>query len=319
MKRLLPLLLAFALSSDAGLMTKGIKNPAAAAVSGPWTTTKLASDFSTTSTTATLVTGLNTTVAANTKYEIDMWLALNSSTTAGLNLTISSDDATSTVNAVVVAGTTVSAVGTFNVTALSTNIGVQSTYSTGDTLTHVVGEFKTGASATLLQLNVLKVTSGTAIVRAGSKIHIRQQTATVANGWTTTKLLASDCTTTGSLFDCTGLDSVPGTAANYEWDVWAPINSSTTAGMAIGPMIGSFGQPGYVAVGGTTGGAAIVGGNINTDQASGNFSTSATDQFVHMFGVTTVTATTTLGVGISKTTSGTATLRAGTRISYRLQ
>jgi hypothetical protein len=318
MKRLLPLLLAFALSSDAGLMTKGIKNPAAA-VTGPWTTTKLGSDFSTAATTATNVTGLNTTVLASTKYEFDMWLELNSSTTAGLNLTIDSDDATSTIAAVSNHGTTAQAASLAHVQALSTNIGVQSTYSTGDTMTHIVGEFKSGASATLLRVNVLKVTSGTAIVRAGSKVHIRKQTTALTNGWGSTFVLSSDCTNASTaLTACSGFNSTPGVTETLLWEGWLPVTSSTTAGMSVSLITGGFNIPGQVATGGTTGGTAVITGNYTSDTGIGNFATvTSPDQFVHIFGITGIGPTTVVGIGQAKTTSGTATIRAGARFNFR--
>lgn len=143
--------------------------PVSAEVSG--------SDFTTTSNSATDITGLSIAVAANKKYKVVCVLNITSATTNGMKFTMSAP-AAATVQQIVIAGPAASAAtpriqritafGTLNTTALMTSAS-----NSGCTIT---GFFSTGANAGNVKLQVAAATNGdTMTISIGSTMEISER------------------------------------------------------------------------------------------------------------------------------------------------
>jgi hypothetical protein len=101
---------------------------------------------------------------------------VNSSTTAGLQMNITSDDASGVGSAVVIGGSSAAgaAVGNYNGINTSGTGPIFATVGSGqDQLVKIMAKYNTGITATYMTLILGKVTSGTATLRAGSKIYYR--------------------------------------------------------------------------------------------------------------------------------------------------
>jgi hypothetical protein len=119
------------------------------------------------------------------------------------------------------------------------------------------------------------------------------------------------------------LDVSVSSNTKYEFDYWLQVNSTTSAGLVVEPYITDASLNAQtVKIGGTTGNSAAVGASF----PSGSLPTTPVfatgtgqDWFVHMEfkGVTGATETV-WGLMLAKITSGTATVRAGSRVYYRL-
>ncbi len=135
--------------------------------------------------------------------------------------------------------------------------------------------------------------------------------------------LGSDVNITStSLADITGLTITGLTASTrYEFEVSMIAASSSTAGARFGIDVGGTGPVVYAVMNGTTTtGAATVSSVAADNTANGTsfLTTSAANSFIHIKGVfTTGTGGTTVIIRGQKTTSGTLTVRPGTKLSVR--
>jgi hypothetical protein len=153
---------------------------------------------------------------------------------------------------------------------------------------------------------------------------ITQNTRT---NWTTFVVSGSDATTTGqSLVDVTGLNS--GTLTNstlYEVEAWLNVGTTAvTTGTQYGIFGGGTGNAAVVSalmVGTTTTNAATTVTLAASGTAAGTFlTTSGSSGIIHIHGFVTTrsTGTATISIQHLKVTSGTSTVRIGSKFSIRL-
>jgi hypothetical protein len=119
------------------------------------------------------------------------------------------------------------------------------------------------------------------------------------------------------------LDVSVSSSTQYEFEYWLQVNSTTSAGLVVEPYITDATlNAAAIKIGGTTGTSAAVGASVVTGGVPTTpvFATDSTvDWFVHMkFKGVTGSTETVWGLKLAKITSGTATLRAGSRVYYRL-
>lgn len=131
------------------------------------------SDFSTSSTTLTNITGLSFACNANTLYEFEAHLFLNSSSTAGLRVGVQYSAAGAAVKAWVTGSTSATAAAVNALTALNTSTSTAYVAVAADGCITIRGFFKTGANAGNMTIQLLKVTSGTAKAYIGSMLKVR--------------------------------------------------------------------------------------------------------------------------------------------------
>ncbi len=161
-------------STSGNVLTSDGTNWTSAAPANGGTTSKVTgSDFTTTNLTVTDITGLAFTPAANSLYEIDALLRLQSTSTAGVNVGIGGACTGCTLS-VVLTGQSTTGTMTFGGTStLGTAIALTlaSTANT-DSNAYIKGIMLTGASPSNITVQILKITSGTATVYKGSRLTV---------------------------------------------------------------------------------------------------------------------------------------------------
>ncbi len=142
--------------------------------------------------------------------------------------------------------------------------------------------------------------------------------AAAAGGGTTVKVSGSNFTTTSaSLVDVTGLSITPASSSLYEVDVLLRVQSTTTDGMNIGmAQSGTGGTLSVVFMSQTTTGNGAFGVTSAFTTGHAAASTANTDSFVILKGVlVTAGSPGNITVQVSKTTTGTATVYIGSRLT----
>ena len=140
-----------------------------------WSTNRLASDASTTSTTV-VDSGWHVPVSASTTYEFEGWIwyssTVNTATTMGL-ITDGTGPSIQSVWEATLADTTAVAYG-FNVAGTTPTTSCCGSAS-GDSVVHVIAKIATGTGATYVGINFKSTTGGTASLKAGSIMFFRVQ------------------------------------------------------------------------------------------------------------------------------------------------
>lgn len=138
-------------------------------------TKKLASNFTTTSTTAVDVTGLSgVTLAASKRYEFELVLYCGSSSTAGIKISINTDATSSPDASCIVIGTTTDvAAGVQTLNGFDVLSSALITGAGGAGTIVVKGHVTWSGSGGNFNVRTAKVTSGTSFINAGSTLKIR--------------------------------------------------------------------------------------------------------------------------------------------------
>ena len=124
------------------------------------------------------MTGLHCPISPSTTYEFDYWLVVNSSDGNGVRLSPSSDSNISTVGTgIMLGGDTSVTTQTSAFSDLTQGPSNQALLGRGgpgtDAFVRVSMKYKMANNATYMGLSLMKQTSGTATLRAGSKIYYR--------------------------------------------------------------------------------------------------------------------------------------------------
>ena len=149
--------------------------------------------------------------------------------------------------------------------------------------------------------------------------------ASSASNWTVVKVAGSDFTTSStSLVDITGLSFTAVASTNYLIDAWIDCVSSTgTSGDEFGiNSTGSTPAVYWTATGNLSATAAIVVGNVanNTACATAFQTVSGQEGFVHITGIVkSGTGSPVISIRVLKVSSGTATVKIGSRLMYMVQ
>jgi hypothetical protein len=164
-RRLAAVLLWFALALNAHAQLAG---------NATWSTSKVSTDITTTSTTL-VDSGFHAAVSASTTYEFEIWLVVNCSTTSGVRLTVATDGTGPSIQSVWEAQTTDTAgVGfSYNSAGAAPTQTVATGVSNLDSVVHIVAKIATGTSATYVGISWNVVTAATGTIRAGSKMNYR--------------------------------------------------------------------------------------------------------------------------------------------------
>jgi hypothetical protein len=138
------------------------------------TTSQVAgSNFTTTSLSLVNITGLTIAAAANTTYQINVLLRIQSTSSAGLTLGINYSAAGATVSVTGQGATSANVVASFALTALNTATSVgYASVANVDRNFVMQGILVTGANTGNITIQVAKVTSGTATVYIGSRMSV---------------------------------------------------------------------------------------------------------------------------------------------------
>lgn len=172
-----------------------------------------------------------------------------------------------------------------------------------------------------------KIIAGTGITLSstGPDAGTGDVTVTNADGWTTVKVSGSDFTTTStSLVDITGLSFTAAANTTYEIDCWLDvINAADTTGMKVG--INSTGTSPLILAqvitnNSSTAALATTSIPLNNTATVAQVAASGAEGFIHITGyVKSGTGSPTISIRVSKVTSGTATVKVGSKLSYRIQ
>jgi hypothetical protein len=143
-------------------------------ISAITTTSQVAgSNFTTTSLSLVNITGLTFAAAANTTYEINVLLRVQSTSTAGLTPGINYSAAGATVSVTGSGVTTANNVTAFGLSALNTaTTPAYATVANVDRNIIMQGVLITGANTGNITIQIAKVTSGTATVYIGSRMSV---------------------------------------------------------------------------------------------------------------------------------------------------
>jgi len=165
-------------AANGATFLRGDQTWAAPVASGGWTTVKLGSDFSTTSSSAQNVTGLLFTPAANTDYEFEAVLMTRTATATvgprpGLSWPAGLSDGAAAVQQTSSATANVFANGNISGAILAPVGGLPTT--TGSWLATICGVCRAGANPSgNVQVQLASETNGTSVtIRAGSLLRYR--------------------------------------------------------------------------------------------------------------------------------------------------
>ncbi len=124
-------------------------------------------DFTTTNLTATPITGLSLSLAANEVKFFEVFLSTNSSSVLGLKYSVQTP-AGATIEAQLRASTTATVLSWERLIAVNTLTTDSFNNVNGDGIAHIAGIVTNGATPGTLAIGLAKVTSGTATVRINS-------------------------------------------------------------------------------------------------------------------------------------------------------
>jgi hypothetical protein len=156
------------------MTSDGTNWTSAAPAAGGGVTSKVSgSDFSTSSTTLVNITGLTFAASANTKYEVDVLLTVQSTTTAGVKVGLAYSAAGAAGPYLAIGGTT-SGVPAWSSFALGAASSVYTDFATAYNTVWIKALLIIGANTGNITVQILKVTSGTATVYIGSRMTVTQ-------------------------------------------------------------------------------------------------------------------------------------------------
>jgi hypothetical protein len=166
------------------------------------------------------------------------------------------------------------------------------------------------------------IATGEMLVATGTNVVSAQNTR---NNWTSHVVSGADFTTTStSLVDITGLVTATlSTATTYEFECVLTVNSSSTAGMAVGVQQSGTGSGQTGVWSGTATNAAATGlaigsNTLNTAGAACVLVNGDGTITIRGFIKTGSSGSPTISMKVLKTTSGTATVRIGSVLRYRV-
>jgi hypothetical protein len=139
-----------------------------------WTTVKTSADRTTSNLTATDVPDLAIDLLANTKYEFEASLQVNSSSAAGNKYAMNFSAAGGAIYASYVGHLLATTLATSATNALASLSAATFITYAGDGEVIIKGHVTVGANAGQIRVQQAKVTSGNAIVRAGSVLKVRK-------------------------------------------------------------------------------------------------------------------------------------------------
>lgn len=140
----------------------------------PWTTVTTSQDRQTSNLTATDVPDLAIDLLANTKYEFEAVLEVNSSSAAGNKYAMNFSAAGASIYALYTGAVLATSAAVSSTNALATLDATAFITYSGDGEVVIKGHVITGANAGQVRVQQAKVTSGNAIVRAGSLLRVRK-------------------------------------------------------------------------------------------------------------------------------------------------
>jgi hypothetical protein len=161
--------------TSGNVMTSDGSNWTSAAPSaGGTTSTVTGSNFTTSSTSLVNITGLTFAASANKLYEVDALIKFQSSSTAGIRLSVAFSAAGATGE--------YSAMGNTNTTTAATDVNVfgtacataRATAANTDSFAHIKAAVTIAANAGNITIQILKATSGTATVYIGSRMTVTE-------------------------------------------------------------------------------------------------------------------------------------------------
>lgn len=139
-----------------------------------WTTVETSQDRQTSNLTPTDVTDLAITLLANTKYEFEAVLQVNSSSAAGNKYAMNFSATGAAIYALYQGAVTATTAAISATNALATLDATAFITYAGDGEVIIKGHVSVGANFGELRVQQAKVTSGNAIVRAGSVLRVRE-------------------------------------------------------------------------------------------------------------------------------------------------
>lgn len=140
----------------------------------PWSIVKTSQDRQTSNLTPTDVPDLAVDLLANTKYEFEAVLQANSSSAAGNKYAVNFSAAGSAIYAIYVGALLATTAAQSATNAVATLTAAAFLTYSGDGEVVIKGHIATGANPGQLRIQQAKVTSGNAIVRAGSVLKVRK-------------------------------------------------------------------------------------------------------------------------------------------------